>query len=285
MKNLAPMPELPDRYRPLGLLGEGATGAVYRAHDEVLRADVALKIVRPNLALHARFRARFAREVALSAMVEHPRLVPVLDHGKLPDGRPFVSLAYADAGSLADLLKQDIQLTEALRLVDQVLDALAALHARGVLHQDLKPANVLLHSTGPGQTPAAWVADLGVAAALSELAMHKRSISGTPTWMAPEQLTATHHELGPWTDLYAVGLILHALLSEPPPADPKARKAALDERLERAPALPEGVHPPLAAVVRNLLDPDPRQRYDRAVDAPRALRDAIRGLADDLPIA
>lgn len=285
MKNLAPLPELPERYRPLGVLGEGATGSVYRADDLVLGVDVALKVVRPNLALHARFRARFAREVALSAQVVHPRLVPVLDHGQLPDGRPFVALAYADAGSLAGLMKREPSLKEALRLIDQVLDALAALHARGVLHQDLKPANVLMHSNGTGPKVDAWVADLGVAAALSELAMNKRSISGTPTWMAPEQLTGAHHELGPWTDLYAVGLILHALLSEPPPSDPRGRKNALDARLEHAPALPDEVPPPLAEVVRQLLDPDPRQRYDRAADVRRALRDATAQLVGDEPLS
>jgi len=279
VKNLAPLPELPDRYRPLALLGEGATGSVYRAADLVLGVDVALKVVRPNLSVHARFRARFAREVALSSQVVHPRLVPVHDTGRLPDGRPFVALAYADGGSLASLMTRPMGLAEALRLVDQVLDALAALHARGVLHQDLKPANVLLHTAGPGVMDA-WVADLGVAAALSELAMNKRSISGTPTWMAPEQLTGTHHELGPWTDLYAVGLVLHALLSGPPSADPALRKAALDQRLEFAPALPEDVPGPLAAVVRNLLDPDPRQRYDHAADVRRALRDATAELVD-----
>lgn len=279
MKNLAPLPELPERYRALALLGEGATGSVYRADDRVIGVDVALKVVRPNLAVHARFRARFAREVALSAQVQHPRLVPVHDTGRLPDGRPFVALAYADAGSLTALMKRETGLAEGLRIVDQVLDALAALHARGVLHQDLKPANVLLHTSGPGQVDA-WVADLGVAAALSELAMNKRSISGTPTWMAPEQLTGTHHELGPWTDLYAVGLILHALLAGPPGNDPAARKAALDRRLERAPDLPEDAPAPLAEVVRNLLDPDPRQRYDRAADVRRALRQASRELAD-----
>ena len=177
MKNLAPLPELPERYRALGLLGEGATGSVYRVSDEVLGVDVALKVVRPNLAVHARFRARFAREVALSSQVVHPRLVPVHDTGRLPDGRPFVALAFADGGSLASLMTRPTRLVEALRLVDQVLDALGALHARGVLHQDLKPANVLLH-TGVAGVVDAWVADLGVAAALSELAMNKRSISG-----------------------------------------------------------------------------------------------------------
>jgi len=279
VKNLAPLPDLPERYTAKGLLGEGATGSVYRATDHVLGVDVALKIVRPNLAMYARFRARFAREVTLSAQVVHPRLVPVHDTGRLEDGRPFVALAFADAGSMSSLMTRPLSLTEGVRLVDQVLDALAALHARGVLHQDLKPANVLLHTSLPDQVDA-WVADLGVAAALSELAMNKRSISGTPTWMAPEQLTAAHHELGPWTDLYAVGLILHALLSGPPSVDLANRKKMLDLRLERAPDLPEDAPPAVAEVVRNLLDPDPRQRYDRAADVRRALRDATADLVD-----
>lgn len=279
MKNLAPLPVLPDRYQPLAVLGEGATGTVYRADDRVLGVDVAVKVVRPNLAMHARFRARFAREVALSAQVVHPRLVPVHDTGRLPDGRPFVALAYADAGSLSNLMKREPALSEGLRIIDQVLDALAALHARGVLHQDLKPANVLLRTAHSGQLDA-WVADLGVAAALSELAMNKRSISGTPTWMAPEQLTGAHHELGPSTDLYAVGLILLALIAGLPGGDVAERKAMLDRRLERPPEVPADAPAKVAEVIRNLLDPDPRQRYDRAADVRRALRLAALDMQD-----
>ena len=117
---MSDLPILPERYRGVRLLGEGATGSVYEADDRLVGRKVALKIVRPNLAIHARFRARFAHEVALSARVVHPRVVPVHDYGRLPDNRPFVSLAYADRGSFDDLLERRPPLNEALRLIDPI---------------------------------------------------------------------------------------------------------------------------------------------------------------------
>ena len=150
-------PALPERYHLLEELGEGATCTVYKADDAVLGHPVAIKVVRPNLAIHARFRARFDREVALSAQVIHPRVIPVYDAGRLEDGRPFVTLACADSGSLSDLLETQPTLTEALRLIDQVLEALSAMHAMGLLHQDLKPANVLLHPATPGMPMVQWM--------------------------------------------------------------------------------------------------------------------------------
>jgi tetratricopeptide (TPR) repeat protein len=270
-------PVLPARYRLLEELGEGATCTVYKAEDSVLGHPVAIKVVRPNLAIHARFRARFDREVALSAQVVHPRVIPVFDAGRLDDGRPFVTLACADAGSLSDLLDTQPTLTEALRLIDQVLEALSAMHAMGLLHQDLKPANVLLHQRQhwePYGPIDAWVADLGVAGAMTDLALHQRGISGTPTWMAPEQRDGRYAELGPWTDLYAVGLMLFEILGGD--RRTKAGKRRVLDTLPKGPlGLDDAVPPALEMVVRNLLDPDPRQRYDRAADVRRALNNAL----------
>ena len=192
------LPILPQRYQAKALLGEGGAGVVVLAQDLELRRQVAIKVVHATLARHARFRARFAREVTLSARVVHPHLVPVFDQGTLEDGRPYVVLAFANQGSFEKLLAEAPPLHEALRVVDQVLDALASLHARSLLHQDLKPANVLLHAEGD-EPMSAWVADLGVAGDRTEIAMDRRGISGTPTWMAPEQLAGQAQELGPWT--------------------------------------------------------------------------------------
>ena len=274
-------PPLPERYEVLDLVGEGATGAVWRAFDRPNQGEVAIKVVRANLALLPRFRARFAREVGLSAQVIHPRVVPVFDHGRLPDGRPYVVLAYANRGSLADLLDKRPPLFEALRLIDQVLEALGALHAQGLLHQDLKPENVLLHGP-PDEPPDAWVADLGVAAELTELTIDRRAISGTPTWMAPEQLQGLAQELGPWSDLYPVGLLLHAMLAGTPHTAELTRRTLLAERAREAPPLPEGVPSALGKVIGNLLAPDPRERYDRAADVRRALLAATTELSAEV---
>ncbi len=277
---MAEPPPLPERYAAVEALGEGATGEVWRVRDAWLGVDVALKIVFPHLARHARFRARFAREVALSASVVHPRIVPVYDRGALADGRPYVALAYAGGGSLAQLLREGPPLLDVLRIIDQVLDALGALHARGIVHQDLKPANVLLHAH-PGGGVDAWVADLGVAGAPGELALAGQRQSGTPAWMAPEQLEGRVQELGPWTDLYAVGLLLYELLGGER-IDEDSLRVGRPRRIARPITLPDDPPPALLEIVRNLLHPDPRQRYDRAADVRRALKVAIAGLDPDL---
>jgi serine/threonine protein kinase/tetratricopeptide (TPR) repeat protein len=277
------LPKTPARYTLIDEIGEGATCTVYRAQDALLGREVAIKVARRNLAIHARFRTRFAREVTLSAEVVHPRVIPVLDTGVLECGRPFVSLAHADQGSLSDLLKRRPPMAEALRVIDQVLDALAHMHARGFLHQDLKPANVLLHSTASGETDA-WVADLGVAGAVAELALHQRGMGGTPAWMAPEQRAGHYAELGPWTDLYAVGLMLFEILG----GDRSGKEAGTRRLLDPLPSGPLGLNPDvpdaLRAVVRTLLQPDPRERYDRAADVGRAIRSALSDQQLTMPV-
>lgn len=276
------LPRLPDRYVPTRKVGEGATGVVYHAEDRVLGTEVAVKVVRSNLALHRRFRARFAREVAISARIVHPHVVPVHDTGTLATGEPFVALGYAAGGSLADLLQVRPPLGEVLRLVDEVLDALAAIHARSLLHQDLKPSNVLLAPGTDGQIHA-WVADLGVADTLAELTRDRKSISGTPGYMAPEQLLHRTQDLGPWTDLYAVGLILYETLAGERPHPGEGRQELLEARLRAPPPLAGagemGVPSALADLVHSLLDPEPRQRIDLAADVRRALRDAVKGVS------
>jgi serine/threonine protein kinase/tetratricopeptide (TPR) repeat protein len=277
-----PLPRLPERYRVESLLGEGATGAVYATWDRLLGIDVAVKVVRRNLAVHRRFRARFAREVAMTARIGHPHLVPIFDHGKTLDDQPFVVMAYANAGSLTDLLSSGARFEEMAQLFDEVLSALATLHARGFVHQDLKPPNVLLYrdpeTTGDDRLHA-WVSDLGEAHALSVLAHDPRGVGGTPAYMAPEQLAQKPQEMGPWTDLYAVGLMLWEAICGRPTHQAQGRRELLEERscVPGIPSFSDGSPIPgaLEEILENLLDPEPRQRYDRAADVRRALRGAV----------
>lgn len=254
---------------------------MWLAEDHAIGAEVAVKVVKPNLAMHRRFRARFAREVSISARILHPRVVPVYDTGTLTTGEPFVTLGFATGGNLNELLRTRPPLSEALRFVDQILEALAAVHAREMVHQDLKPANVLLHRSGDRLD--AWVADLGVADALAELNRDRKGISGTPGYMAPEQLQGRTQDLGPWTDLYALGLMLHEMLAGEKPHPGEGRHELLEARLQPPPRLKVGrnseIPAALAEVVASLLDPEPRQRFDRAADVRRALRDAVKGVS------
>jgi eukaryotic-like serine/threonine-protein kinase len=276
------LPVLPSRYRVESLIGEGATGAVYGTWDRLLGIDVAVKVVRRNLAVHRRFRARFAREVAMTARIGHPHLVPIFDSGKTQGGQPFVVMAYANAGSMADHLGTGASLEEMLLLFDEVLSALAPLHARGFVHQDLKPPNVLLFRDmggGGDDRLHAWVSDLGEAHALSVLAHDPRGVGGTPAYMAPEQLAQQPQEMGPWTDLYAVGLMLWEAICGKTPHKAQGRRELLEERSQppATPTFSDGKPIPgaLEEILENLLEPEPRQRYDRAADVRRALSRAV----------
>jgi eukaryotic-like serine/threonine-protein kinase len=275
-------PKLPPRYQVKALIGEGATGAVWHATDGLLGEDVAIKVVRPALALHRRFRARFAREVALAAQVVHPKLVPLFEQGETADGLPFVVMAHADAGNLGSLLCCTPRLDHVVYLMTDVLDALAAIHARGFVHQDIKPQNVLLY-TGSDNRLNGWVSDLGEANSLALLVQNRKEVGGTPVYMAPEQLMEESQEMGPWTDLYAVGLMLYEVLAGAPPHAASGRKELLALRLQPPfpPSALEGsqIPPSLVEIVTNLLDPEPRQRYDRAADVKRLLLGALDEVA------
>jgi serine/threonine-protein kinase len=283
---MAELPQLPIRYRVVRPLGSGTAAEVFLAQDTVLDAPVAFKVVRRNLAMHRRFRARFNHEVALSSRLVHPNLVPVHDTGVLKDGRPFVALAYAQGGNLRDVLRAGLPFTRLLSLAEQVCRALAALHARGLVHQDLKPENVLVHLDEEG-VPHAWVADLGVADQVIDLLRGEVRLSGTPTYMAPEQLQGRSREVGPWTDLYALGLILFEAVSGARPFEGLRGADMLQARLQQVerPVPSPGLQVPdgLLDLIQHLLDPEPRQRYDRAADVRRALRQVRRDMGANDP--
>ena len=155
--------QLPKRYEAIepSLLGEGGMGRVLRARDVVLDAPVALKMVRPDLASDPRFRKLFDREIRIAARFLHPYIVPLHDHGVTEDGTPWLALALAEGGSFKALVTEGPEdWSFLLRLLIELLDALAHLHANGVIHRDIKPENILLHPDEDGCLHV-WLTDLG----------------------------------------------------------------------------------------------------------------------------
>jgi serine/threonine-protein kinase len=202
---------LPDvlagRYQILETIGEGGMGIVCRGFDLDLEETVAIKLLRGDLARDDGLRARFRREVKLARRVTHPNVARVFEFGR--DGpHHFLTMEFVPGESLQALLLREAPLDPA-RVLDLALglcEGLAAAHAAGVVHGDIKPGNVLV---APGR--GAVVTDFGIAQALGEAAHGAGSPSGTPLYMAPEQ--ARGEGLGPQTDVYAVGVVLFAALT------------------------------------------------------------------------
>lgn len=193
-------------YCDLVEVGRGAFATVFRARQEALGRDVALKVL-TGRSLDADARRRFDRECkAVAALGWHPHVLPVYEAGQSADGHPFLAMELISQGSLADRLRRDGPIGEqdALTLVLQVADALAAAHAAGVVHRDIKPGNVLI-----GRFGEAKLADFGIAMVGESTSMSGESLSGTLGFMAPELLDG--QPATPSTDIYALAASLHLM--------------------------------------------------------------------------
>ena len=239
-----------DDYEILGFLGRGTFGSVWRARDLSLEREVALKMLHPTVAEDEQVVARFRREARLAAMLAHPAIIPIFDW----DARGDVSwytMELAEGGSIADLLARSgvRPFEEIAPQVTNVLDALTAAHANGILHRDLKPENILIDRY------RRWrITDFGIAMGEDEAA----GASGTPAFAAPEQLLGEPQ--GPAVDCFAVAAIIYFALSGVPPFDAGDAPSRLAQQLGGR--YEDGHLPPaVAAFVRRGMAPDPADRF------------------------
>ena len=213
------------RFEVLRELGRGGYGVVYLARDPVLGREVALKVPRPEMLVTAEARRRFMREAHAAAVLDHPNIVPVHEAGELGSVAYIVS-AYCDGPSLSDWLKarhQPVPARAAARLIATLAHAVQHAHERGILHRDLKPGNILLHSAAAsvsahddlsGLVPR--VTDFGLAKFTGdddEDMTHSGATIGSPPYMAPEQAAGRLRDMGPATDVYALGATLYEVLT------------------------------------------------------------------------
>jgi len=233
---------------------------------------VALKVMRAE---GARMRARLGREAALAAQIVHPNVVAIHDFGETPDGSPFVAFALASDGSLLELSGTPPPWPELLELLSDLLTALGALHARGLLHLDVKLSNLLLHRSGPKRR-VLWLADLGIARAVQGEPDDENTVLGTVSYMASERLTGQRNLWRPATDLFSVGAIAWRLVTGQLPFPARDPVAALSSRRRvpdhLVPRVGYAIPPGLDEVLLPMLAYDARGRYDSAADTLRALR-------------
>ena len=259
---------LAERYRVVALLGRGGMGEVYRADDLTLGQPVALKFLPEEAAQDPALLDRFRAEVRIARKVSHPNVCRVYDVGEV-DGQTYLSMEYVDGEDLGSLLRRIGRLPndKALDIARQLCAGLAAAHAKGVLHRDLKPANIMLD--GRGQ---AIITDFGLAA-LADQAHGAEVRSGTPAYMAPEQLSGK--EVTEKSDIYALGLVLYELFtgkrafSADNLADLVRSRAAGD--LSRPSSFVKDLDPLVERVILRCLEPEPANRPANALSIAAAL--------------
>jgi WD40 repeat protein/tRNA A-37 threonylcarbamoyl transferase component Bud32 len=259
-------------YEVLGELGRGGMGVVYQARQVKLNRTVALKMVLAADHAGAADRTRFRTEAEAIARLQHPNIVQVYEVGEHA-GRPFLSLEYCPGGTLEQRLHgTPLPPAEAAALVAVLGGAVHAAHQKGVVHRDLKPANVLLTEDG---TPK--VTDFGLARQLDQVSQTQSgSILGTPSYMAPEQAGGKTKEIGPPTDVYALGAILYECLTGRPPFRAATVMDTLMQVVGVEPVPPRHLQPKvprdLETICLKCLEKTPARRYATAANLAEDLR-------------
>ena len=273
------------RYEVESHLGGGGMGVVYKAHDPELGRAVALKFLPPHLATSDEAEERFVREARAASALDHPHIATIYEIGVSEGGHRFIAMAYYEGETLKEKLAQTERLSveDAVRYAEQIASALARAHDAGIVHRDVKPANVMVTADGEVK-----LLDFGLAkaAAQTRLTEPGRQL-GTAAYMSPEQ--AQGIQVGPPTDRWALGIVLHEMLTGTRPFPGERNTAILHNILHGTPTpLDEQREVPgaLPQIVNRCLQKDPSDRYpstELLVEELRALRREIRPAPNRTP--
>lgn len=258
--------KIPDigKYHIIELIGEGAMGVVYKATDSVLDRLVAIKVMNESIARQADLRKRFLHEAQAAASLQHPNVVTIYDLGDA-DGHLFIAMEFVQGVDLEKLLElaEPLSLQARLDIVIDVLTGLTFAHKRGIVHRDIKPANIRVTEDG-----RAKIMDFGVAHLASSSMTSTGSILGTPSYMAPEQIT--EGKTSPATDIFAVGGVLYQLLTRMRPFDGPTLQnlffKIITEQPKPASEMVPGLPPSLDRIVAKAMAKEPADRYQNALD-------------------
>ncbi len=275
-----------ERYELTGELGTGGMATVHRARDRKLGRDVAVKIMHREIGAQTGGRERFMREAKAAASFNHPGAVAVYDTGTA-GGIPYIVMELVEGATLADVLGKRGALSpaEAVAVASQLLSALAAAHRRGLVHRDVKPANVLLPGgvvpSRPDAEPPVKLADFGIAKGVEQAQAGLTGtgqVLGTPKYISPEQVAG--QPATPRSDVYAAGVLLYEMLAGAPPfTEGGSLAVALAHRDDPVPRLDRkvrGLDPGLVTVVHRALEKDPKRRFADGADMRAALADPSR---------
>lgn len=262
------------RYRLIEQIGSGGMSVVWRGADAVLGRPVAVKVLAEGYVSDGAFRDRMRREARAAARLSHPQVNTVYDFGEDEYTAPYMVMELIDGPSLADELRSGaLPWRRAVAICADVATGLAATHASGLVHRDVKPANVMLGSTGPK------LVDFGISAEIGEYGEHPHdgTVLGTPAYVAPERLTGA--VAIPASDVYALGVLLYKSLTGTLPWAVDTKSEVLRAHLATAPRpLPRvrGLPPEVAWICRRCLAKDPHERPS-ARELARVCHHAVEG--------
>jgi tetratricopeptide (TPR) repeat protein len=283
-RRLAPGTLVAGRYRIAGQIGLGGMGVVYKARDEELGVDIALKVLRPDLGTDPEWIERFRRELVLAREITHRNVVRIHDIGE-SDGLRFLTMRLVEGRSLLDVLEKDGRLgvERALRIFRQVAEALQEAHEAAIVHRDLKPGNVLLSADD-----TAYITDFGVARSLDrDRVTRAGAVVGTLDYLSPEQVAGDAADAR--SDIYALGLLLFEMLTGELPFRSASRAETLAQRVAgRARDIADtGVAVPahVRRLIRRSLERVPARRYASVRELLADLDGARAGTFDRVPRA
>ncbi|MDT7952077.1 MAG: serine/threonine-protein kinase [Acetobacteraceae bacterium] len=269
----SPLPEQIGRYRIESVIGRGAMGVIYRAHDPAIDRPVAIKLVRADLlesGERADYVARFQREAQAAGRCAHPNIVAIYDFA-LFEGNPYLAMEFIAGVTLQQLQAQHASLApaEIVSLGGQMLDGLAAAHALGVVHRDIKPANVMLTTRGRVK-----VTDFGISRLDTSGLTGTGAVIGTPSYMSPEQCRGDPTDAR--SDLFSTAVVLYELVTGTKPFAGKSQHEVWHKLLHESPVDSAQLRPDapaaLHAVIRRGLSKDPLARFQTADEMAAALR-------------
>ena len=261
-------------YKLTERIGVGGFGAVYRAQQDVVGREVAVKVILPQHANSPGFVRRFDTEAQFVARLEHPHIVPLFDYWRDPEGA-YLVMRYVGGGSLGEVIHEKrMPLDEVARVLDEITAALSVAHRSGVAHLDLKPDNILLDEDGN-----TYLTDFGIAKKIdAETTDEDRHVSGTVAYASPEQLQA--EPLTAQSDVYSLGIILYEMLTGEHPFEGKNITGMIYSHItEELPDLSEyrpDLHPAFERVIRQATAKEPDERFEDVRDLAMKFRRALR---------
>jgi eukaryotic-like serine/threonine-protein kinase len=261
------------RFNIIDELGKGAQGAVYLAHDPQLDRRVAIKTLRPGAAQTE----SLLREARIVSKLQHANIVPLYDAGE-SQGQTFLVSSYIEGGTLAKMLKDGaMSPVKSAEIADHLLDALDYAHQQGVLHLDIKPANVMIGLRGQPM-----LTDFGIARLVKEASEASQEVVGTPQYMAPENISGEAVEAG--SDLYSLGMVLYEMVTGTTAFNGNSLIEVLN-RVVHEPVTPPSVHKPeldgkLEAIILKSLSKRREDRYPDAATMRGAIREYLGGVGE-----